>query len=417
MGHKQRSMLYRYLLLGAGVIGFFLLGACQMRLYTAVPPTGQVSPEVLDHLSYLRRTLEEGSAARMQQLFPEGYFFSYVLYGLAWVDVGLQSPAGAVRRQQALTEARWALAHLEDPGATVVFSPALNPPYGMFYAGWRNYLLAGILLLQHPGTPDAVELAAFQERSQEIAAAITAAETPFLPSYPAQAWPVDTLPAIVSLRVYNVVVDDRYEPLIARWLAEAQARLDVETGLMPHRADAVTGQMREGARGSSQTLILRFLADVDPALGQAHYAVFRQQYVVRRFGLPGVLEHPPFRPGQGDIDSGPLLAGVSLSSTAVSLGTARVYGDHALATALWQSGEMGGLPFTWRGQRRYALGLLPVGDAFVVWSKTAVPWLNTSTSVTYAPLLPWWWRWPFHLPALVLAVMTWLFIRRWWPQE
>jgi hypothetical protein len=42
----------------------------------------------------------------MQEPFPEGYFFSYALYGLTWVDVGMRDGAP---RDRALAEARWAL--------------------------------------------------------------------------------------------------------------------------------------------------------------------------------------------------------------------------------------------------------------------------------------------------------------------
>ncbi|MCL4261752.1 MAG: hypothetical protein KJ069_00985 [Anaerolineae bacterium] len=391
-----------------------LLTMCNGRFYTAVPPTGQVSPEVMAQLHFVKQALVKGSATEMQSLFPEGYFFNYVLYGLAWVNVGLQSPPESAARQEALAEARWALTHLDEPAGTAVFSPTLDPPYGMFYAGWRNYLLAGILLLQPRSALDPREVAEFEIRSQEIATAVQRSSTPFVPSYPGQAWPVDSFPAILSLRAHTVLLDDRHEPVIQSWLAAARERLDPLTGLTPHRADARTGAPREGARGTSQTMILWFLADIDPAWGHEAYQTFRQQYVVTRWGLPGVLEFPAFQPGIGDVDSGPLLAGVSLSATAVFLGTSRVYGDAELTRAIWQGGEALGWAVQTGDTRRYALGLMPIGDAFVVWSKTAVPWLTEPSPPTYPPIVPWWWRWPLHLLSLGLIVVIGLAVRRLW---
>src|SRR4051794_26712074 len=40
-------------------------------------------------LAFLRAELGDGAGERAQELFPEGYFFLHALYGLAWVDVGL----------------------------------------------------------------------------------------------------------------------------------------------------------------------------------------------------------------------------------------------------------------------------------------------------------------------------------------
>lgn len=401
------------IVLAVAVLGLVVvLGMCNGRFYTAVPPTGTVSPEVIAQLRFVRQTLDEGAATEMQSLFPEGYFFHYVLYGLAWVNVGLQTPPDGPTRQEALAEARWALSHLDEPAGTAVFSPTLDPPYGMFYAGWRNYLLAGILLLQPATARDATEMAQFEARSQEIVTAIERSSTPFLTSYPGQAWPVDSFPAILSLRAHTVLLDERHKPVIQSWLAAAQARLDPLTGLTPHRSDAHTGAPLEVARGTSQTVILWFLADIDPAWGQDAYQTFRQTYVVWRWGLPGVLEFPPAQPGQGDVDSGPLLAGVSLSATAVFLGASRVYGDAELTRAIWQGGEALGWALETGGRRRYALGLLPIGDAFVVWAKTAVPWLGEPPPADYPPIIPWWWRWPLHLLSLGVLLVVGLVVRR-----
>ena len=50
---------------------------------------------VLDSLAFQRASLEGGSAAAAQGLFPEGSFFSYVLYGLAWTDLAAAGHVGA----------------------------------------------------------------------------------------------------------------------------------------------------------------------------------------------------------------------------------------------------------------------------------------------------------------------------------
>jgi hypothetical protein len=389
----------------SALIALWLLVA-NVRLYTpTLPPPGRVPPDVIAQLHYLKGELEQGAAADMQRLFPEGYFFSYVLYGLTWVNVGLQSEDDSAEQQQALTEARWAYAAIDSEAGRSVFSPSLDPPYGMFYVGWSNYLLAGILLLQEPEQQDTAELIAFERNSQQIAQAIENSTTPFVPSYPMQAWPVDTFPAVVSLRAHTQLVDGRYEPLIADWLGQVNSLLDEETSLTPHRTDYLTGEMLDGARGTSQVLILRFLAELDPADAQTKYQRFRRDYIALRLGIPTVQEYPPGRSGYGDIDSGPLITGASMSATAVGLGTARVMGDEEVAMAMAHAGEALGFPLHIGREKRYAFGLLPIGDLFVVWSRSSVPWLEPLPAATYAPLVPWWWRLPFHAISLLLALV------------
>src|SRR5690606_32578585 len=126
--------------------------------------------------------------------FPEGYFFSHVLYGLAWVELGMREPAGG--RAEALREARWALARLESAQGREPFDPGLTPSHGVFYHGWINWLRGGVLSLQPAGSRDPAEEQRFAADSAELAAAFTASASPYLEAYPGQAWPVDSTVAI-----------------------------------------------------------------------------------------------------------------------------------------------------------------------------------------------------------------------------
>lgn len=129
-------------------------------------------------------------------------------------------------------------------------------------------------------------------------------------------------------------------------------------------------------------------------------------------GLPGVREYPHGREGAGDVDSGPLLAGVSLSATTVTLGAARAWGDARLAEPLRFGGEFLGMGIEIGGEKRYALGVLPVGDAFLAWSKTAPLWPDAQPVDAFDDVAPWWWRLPLHAVTLLLLALIWLPLRR-----
>lgn len=99
--------------------------------------------------------------------------------------------------------------------------------------------------------------------------------------------------------------------------------------------------------------------------------------MVTRLGLHGVAEYPPERRSaaeaagevlQGNVDSGPLFLGLSLSALAVAIGAARANGDVALAEALAHAAELAGVQMGVT-QKRALFGQLPVADAFLAWVK------------------------------------------------
>lgn len=213
--------------------------------------------------------------------------------------------------------------------------------------------------------------------------------------------------AIASLRLHDTLLPARFGGTIDRWLRGVRQRLDPRTGLLPHRADIDTSAPIEVARGSSQSIIQRFLIDIDPAFAAEQYLRFRDRYVVSPLRLgPAVREYPKGVEGPADVDSGPLPLGVSLSATVVTIGAAQVHGDAPLADALASYAELAGVPMDTLWSKRYALGLLPTGDAFLAWVKTARPWVAPTPS-SPPPSISWWWRLPLLALLAILAVAPW----------
>src|SRR5262245_52532564 len=172
-----------------------VIGAARLNIpATADGPAGE-PPGVRRQLTFLRQALDDGAAGEAQTLFPEGYFFLHVLYGLTWLELGRREPG--TMRATALREARWALARLGAPPGRAPFSPGLVPEYGVFYRGWCNWLRGGLLTLGS----DAAELRRFEEDSAALAEAFDASRSPYLEAYPGQSWPVDSTVAVASLRL------------------------------------------------------------------------------------------------------------------------------------------------------------------------------------------------------------------------
>ncbi|MEU0543737.1 hypothetical protein ABZ319_28095 [Nocardia sp. NPDC005978] len=394
---------WRWALRGVGIVVTVLVLVGAGRFLWPQPGIDEQPGSAWRQLAFVRAAIDGGADVEAQGQFPEGYYFSNALYGLAWVQVGLADPG---TRDEALREARWALGRVESERGREVFSPGLRPAYGIFWAGWTNWLRGGILALG--GTGDAAEVERFVDGVAEMAAAFTGSATPFLQAYPGQAWPVDSTVAIAALRLHDSLFAPRFGAEVAQWLTAVRARLDPATGMLPHRVSAADGTPVQGARATSQSVIQRFLPEIDADFAAQQYARYRGEFLAFPGGFgPALREYPRGVPGSGDVDSGPLVAGVSLSSTVVALGAARVNGDESLATALGSAGELLGLPLTLPGSKRYAFGLVPIGDAFVVWSATARPF-TTAPPPAGTRDLPWWWRLPWLAVLCLGASAPWL---------
>ncbi len=144
----------------------------------------------------------------------------------------------------------------------------------------------------------------------------------------------------------------------------------------------------------------RVLIDADSAFAAEQFNIFREQFVDYRFGLPGIREYPHGVEGVGDVDSGPVILGFAGPATVVGAGAARVHGDGRLAGILLGVVEMAGVPFQLTGTRRYAGGMVPVGDAFIAWSRSSP--VGTSE---WRPLLPQLWYLPVHLVSVLLLTL------------
>lgn len=317
-------------------------------------------------LQYLSDGLEPRADA-MQKLFPEGRVFMLALYGGTWVNLG-RAAHQTSERERARLECRRALQLLESPESQRPFSEAGGLAHGMFYEAWTNWLRGGCLLLALDARREAQSSAPFIAACARIEHAF-AESGPFVESYRGAAWPADSVVGAASLALCAELVDPRYHAALSSWRRAVRERLDPVTGLVPHAAN------RPGARGSSSALMCAFWPDIDREFAKAQYQKLREQFPDVLFGaLAAAREFPRGTDGPADVDSGPIISGISGPATVVMIAAARSNGDLATALSLRRASEALGLPFEWAGRRRYGFGLLPIGEAFLAWSSVAEPW-------------------------------------------
>ena len=346
--------------------------------------------------------METDTPKQMQHLFPEGYYFCYVLHGLTWVEAAIREPTHA---PEAIQQAKFAFKHLESADGKAPFDPKLPPDHGMFYSAWKAHLLAGIVLIQNGESGE--ELNQLQRDCDSLATAFKQAQTPFLASYPDAVWPCDSIPAIHAMKTYDSITgEQRYQSVIDKWLADTRDRLDPATGLIPHVSLLPDGRRNSVARATSQMILLRMLPDLDAEFAKQQYEVFRERFLTKFIGIPCVFEYPDGSESNGDIDSGPLIFGRSLSATVFMIGTAQVFEDQPTADAIAIAGETVGLPWTTGDKKSYVGGVLPIGDIMVTYSHNARPWFDGQQHVPSQKPLSRFWRIWVHAISLLFLVPT-----------
>jgi hypothetical protein len=356
-------------------------------------------------LRYLRPRMHAGLGEEMQRLFPEGSAFAHALYGLACCGLAEAERSEAELRGRALREAKWAYIQLQGAEVRERFPASGGLPHGVFHAGWSNVLLARIIEVE--GLGDAGLLTAlFDRRSAELAEAFARNASPFLESYPGQAWPADATVAMSSLALHTKLREPVHVNVIKRWTEQVVQRTDTN-GFIPHAWDPATDREWQSARGSSRSLINTFLPAIDSALAASQFALYRRHFFMERCGLPVVREHPHGVQGGGDVDSGPVILGVGSSATIVAAGACRANGDLFHAQEFSSTADALGFP-TGGDRRHYIFGALPIADLFIAWGRSLpirsadppVPpkflrfhaWSAAILLVLWSPFLVRWWR-------------------------
>ena len=362
-----------------------------------------VNEELLAELRGVREALNKGADREMQGLYPEGYLFMNSLYALAWADfiepikddpdLYLQDAPNLYL--ESLSEKDIAYRKIDSDEGRAIFESELPLPYGAFYNGWRNYILARKLEIERVGRRKASDYEAFVNQCEAITLAIRQKET-YLASYIDSTWPADEVMCVASLAIHDRIYIPRYDTIIKEWVQKIKGDLD-GNGLIPHQVDARSSEIIESARGSSMSLMLAFLNDIDPTFARQQFEIYKKEFVDLRFGLPGIREYPKGTEGEGDVDSGPVIFGIGASATIVGMRVFNEYDDRPVPVAIRNGIESFGMPVNFNGRKEYLFGMLPMADAFIAWAHASDPMFEKSNSTNA------WWRFLFHFYSFLFA--------------
>jgi hypothetical protein len=163
-------------------------------------------------------------------------------------------------------------------------------------------------------------------------------------TYPGQAFPTDVAAVAGAIAVHGRITHKDYSSLLFVWATRVRTfQLDPVTGMVKQRMNAFTGASLDDPRGSGTGLAAYFAGFADRALAaELADALLRQE---RSFlGFSAIREYAPGVVGSGDIDSGPVLFGVSVAATGFAIAPARSLGHREAFMRIYRTVDLFGMP-------------------------------------------------------------------------
>ncbi len=195
-----------------------------------------------------------------------------------------------------------------------------------------------------------------------------------LETYPGQAYPVDNASVVGSIALFDRAEGTDHSQLIASWVAAVRRRyIDRDSGMLYQAVDPNSGAPRDKPRASGTALAAYYLSFAHRTLSSELYSSMKEACATSFLGFGLIKEYPPNTPGgRGDIDSGPVVAGISFSGTGFAMAAARVHGDGELFRSLLSTAYLVGTPFEEGGVLNFVAGG-PLGNAIMLAMITAGP--------------------------------------------
>ncbi len=357
----------------------------------------EVNIDLLYQLRFLKTQMHKGAADDMQKYYPEGFVFLNAIYGLSWCELLKHINKDSELFKEGHKEIQFAYNEINSEKGRSIFQQQLPLPYGAFYIGWNNYLLGKKLSVEEPANRDPAEIKLYEANCDTIAAVIDASASPYPESYKGYAWPADVSVGIASLANHDRVFQQKYTASIALWISKVKQFCDAD-GLMPYAFDPVSLQVKENAKGSSQSLIQNFLFETDTTFCKEQFIIYKKLFLDSRAGLPGIRQYKKGSKGDSDADSGPIIFGIGGPASIVGLRTMCLMKENETAFGLRNSIETFGFATESGKQKKYISGKLPMADAFICWANTTE--INAATKLAAGAN----WRIKFQLYSLLVLL-------------
>jgi hypothetical protein len=247
---------------------------------------------------------------------------------------------------------------------------SLGSAHGHAYLAYPA-LAVGMARLLDPAFPadlaakhDAL-IAAYERR-------LLASPTGLIETYPGEAYPTDVAAVAGAIAVHGRATGADHRKVLAHWAERVRAaQIDRASGLVVQRMGAADGRAHDAPRGSGTGLAAYFAGFADRSVAALlAEGLFRHEATWMGFGA--IREYADGHDGPGDVDSGPVLLGVSVSATGFALAPARAFGYQDAFTRIYRTTELFGVRVGSGERARFATGG-PIGNALLLALLTSGP--------------------------------------------
>jgi hypothetical protein len=250
---------------------------------------------------------------------------------------------------------------------------SLDGDHGHAYLAYSALALGMARLLDPKFPPDLARqhdalIAAFERR-------LLASPTGLIETYPGEAYPTDVAAVAAAIAVHGRATGVSHEQVLRQWAEHVRTvQIDPASGLVIQRMDARTGAPHDAPRASGTGLAAYFAGFADRGVAALLTDGLLRQ-VSTRVGFSAIREYADGYSGKGDIDSGPVLLGVSVSATGFALAPARAFGHEDAFVQLYRTTDLFGFPIADGDRRRFVIGG-PIGNALLLALLTSGPELT-----------------------------------------
>jgi hypothetical protein len=247
---------------------------------------------------------------------------------------------------------------------------SLGGPHGHAYLSYAALAL-GMARLLDPAFPPALAkehdalISAYERR-------LLASRTGLIETYPGEAYPTDVAAVAASIAVHGRATGADHSRVLAHWKDRVLAlQIEPASGFVIQRMGAFDGRKHDAPRGSGTALAAYFagFADREVARKLADAVV---QHEATFGGFGAIHEYADGHWGSGDIDSGPVVLGVSVSATGFALAVARAHAHEDAFVRLYRTTDLFGAPWSDGSRLRFLPGG-PIGNALLLAFLTSGP--------------------------------------------
>ena len=233
------------------------------------------------------------------------------------------------------------------------------------FLGYLNLTL-GLRRLLDPNNP-------YAELNDHVSAALERrllATSGFVETFPGQTFPIDNASAVGSLGLHQRATGKSHARVIQAFATRVNRLARQRSDGLLIQITTTAGAPLGPGRGSGTFLASYFLSFADPVLARSLYESGKSALYTEHLGFGAMREHAAGHEGNNDIDSGPVLFGLGVSSSGFALGPARAFGDADAFRGLYALTHLFGVPVDSGGTRTYATGG-PIGDGILLAMLTA----------------------------------------------